>query len=296
MGSALVGGLLEAQAFAGREITVVEVRPEARACTRPAVPRRSRSPPTPISAESAILAVKPADLAEACRALRSVGVGRVLSIVAGASLDRLEELLAPSTPVIRAMPNTPALIRSGVSAIAAGSAAAVTDLEWAETILGAVGQVVRLPEKLLDAVTGLSGSGPAYVFLVAEALIEAGRARRPRPGDGPHPRERHLARVVAAARRVRLERRAAPQRGHLSRGNDGGRPQNSRTAWRPPLRSSTPSRCGGTLEGARRELLALVEGSIVASRGASAGRSPEFPLSTPASLAYSRSGGEGWLH
>jgi pyrroline-5-carboxylate reductase len=72
------------------------------------------------------------------------------------------------------MPNTPALVGAGAAAIAGGTAAGEDALAWAETVLGAVGEVVRVPERLLDAVTGLSGSGPAYVFLVAEALIEAG--------------------------------------------------------------------------------------------------------------------------
>jgi pyrroline-5-carboxylate reductase len=72
------------------------------------------------------------------------------------------------------MPNTPALVRSGVTAISGGSHATAADLAWAEEVMGAVGTVVRLPERLLDPVTGLSGSGPAYFFLVAEALIEAG--------------------------------------------------------------------------------------------------------------------------
>jgi pyrroline-5-carboxylate reductase len=72
------------------------------------------------------------------------------------------------------MPNTPALIGAGAAAISPGSTATEDDLEWASAILGAVGAVVRVPEKQLDAVTGLSGSGPAYVFLVAEALTEAG--------------------------------------------------------------------------------------------------------------------------
>jgi pyrroline-5-carboxylate reductase len=72
------------------------------------------------------------------------------------------------------MPNTPALVGAGAAAICAGTAATDADLDWAEGLLRAVGTVVRVPEKLLDAVTGLSGSGPAYVFLVAEALIEGG--------------------------------------------------------------------------------------------------------------------------
>jgi pyrroline-5-carboxylate reductase len=72
------------------------------------------------------------------------------------------------------MPNTPALIGAGAAAISPGSAAGDEDLAWAEGVLGAVGVVVRVPEAALDAVTGLSGSGPAYVFLVAEAMVEGG--------------------------------------------------------------------------------------------------------------------------
>jgi len=173
MGSALVGGLIDSGTVAPSAITVVEVRPEVRAALAAQFAGVGIEG-DPVAAESAILAVKPADLEQACGALARCGAGRVLSIVAGATIDRLESLLAPSTAVIRAMPNTPALIRAGVSALAAGTAAGPADIEWAESVLGAVGAVVRLPEKLLDAVTGLSGSGPAYVFLVAEALVEAG--------------------------------------------------------------------------------------------------------------------------
>jgi pyrroline-5-carboxylate reductase len=72
------------------------------------------------------------------------------------------------------MPNTAALVRKGAAAIAPGKLATEADLDLAERVLGAVGVVVRVPESLLDAVTGLSGSGPAYVFLVAEAMVEAG--------------------------------------------------------------------------------------------------------------------------
>ncbi len=106
----------------------------------------------------------------------------MLSIAAGVTIARLEAALAPGTPVVRAMPNTPALVGAGAAAVAAGSSAGERELAWAEAVLGAVGTVVRVPESLLDAVTGLSGSGPAYLFLVAEALIEGGvLAGLPRP-------------------------------------------------------------------------------------------------------------------
>src|SRR5205085_590959 len=90
--------------------------------------------------------------------------------------------LGAGIPVGRAMPNSPALGGAGAGAIAGGASAEEAELEWAEGILSAVGRVVRVREHLLDAVTGLSGSGPAYVFLVVEALIEAGvLAGLPRP-------------------------------------------------------------------------------------------------------------------
>jgi pyrroline-5-carboxylate reductase len=90
------------------------------------------------------------------------------------SLAALESAVPSDVAVIRAMPNTPALVGAGAAAIAAGPSVAEADLTWAESILGAVGIVVRVKEAQLDAVTGLSGSGPAYVFLVAESLVDAG--------------------------------------------------------------------------------------------------------------------------
>ena len=79
--------------------------------------------------------------------------------------------------MVRCRPNTPALGGGGAAAIAGGTNATDTDLDWAESILGAVGTVARVSEEQLDAVTGLSGSGPAYVFALAEALTAAGRAQ-----------------------------------------------------------------------------------------------------------------------
>src|SRR3984957_6910201 len=124
----------------------------------------------------AVLAVKP-DLAEGtCRLLKAAGIRRVLSVAAGIPAQRLEAALGDRAVVIRSMPNTPVLVGAGVSAISGGSHARAADLDWAESILSAVGTVVRVPERQLDAVTGLSGSGPAYVFLMVESLIEAGVA------------------------------------------------------------------------------------------------------------------------
>jgi pyrroline-5-carboxylate reductase len=95
-----------------------------------------------------------------------------LSIAAGVTTETIAAAAGPGVAVLRSMPNTPALVSAGVSALAADASDA--DLDWAEAILAGVGLVVRVTESQLDAVTGLTGSGPAYVFLVAEALTEAG--------------------------------------------------------------------------------------------------------------------------
>ncbi len=121
----------------------------------------------------AVVAVKPHDVRALCGELKASGVDRVLSIAAGVALHYLDEWLAPAG-VIRAMPNTAALVGAAASALSRGVSADDDDTSWATGVLGAVGSVVELPEASLDAVTGLSGSGPAYVFVMVEALIDAG--------------------------------------------------------------------------------------------------------------------------
>jgi pyrroline-5-carboxylate reductase len=175
MGSALIGGLIRADWASVDDLAVCDpdtTQQERLAACHPGLDVRG----APIAAQSAVLAVKPDVAGLALAAIRAVGIHRVLSIVAGASTDRLEAALAPGDVVVRAMPNSPSLIGCGVAAMSGGSSSTAADLEWAESILAALGTVVRLPERHLDAVTGLSGSGPAYVYLVAEALIEAGVA------------------------------------------------------------------------------------------------------------------------
>jgi pyrroline-5-carboxylate reductase len=173
MGSALLGGLLSGGVLEEHEVAVAEPSATARASITNAFPGVLVGEGG-VSSRSAVLAVKPADVAAGCALVESTGATRVLSILAGVTIEKLESLLPVGTVVIRAMPNTPALLGAGATAIAAGSHADDADMDWAEALLGAVGLVVRQSEKSLDAVTGLSGSGPAYVFMVAEALIEAG--------------------------------------------------------------------------------------------------------------------------
>jgi len=173
MGSALLTGLLAADWAPIGDLVVSEVDPAQRARLEAAHPGLEVVA-GPVEAEDVLLAVKP-DVAEpVLLTLAANGARRVLSIVAGVSSARLEAVMPPGSVVVRAMPNTPALIGAGVAGLSGGMAATAADLDWAEGILGAVGTVVRLPERQLDAVTGVSGSGPAYVFLVAEAMIEAG--------------------------------------------------------------------------------------------------------------------------
>lgn len=173
MGEALLGGLLDARWAEPHEITVVERIAERRDVLTAAFPGVVVTDGL-VPSEGSLVAVKPGDVVATCRDLAAVGVQRVLSIAAGVTLATLQEALGPGVAVVRAMPNTPAVVRAGAAAIAPGASASDADLDWAASILDAVGVVVRVAEDKLDAVTGLSGSGPAYVFLVAEAMIEAG--------------------------------------------------------------------------------------------------------------------------
>lgn len=173
MGEALLSGLLDGGWAEAHDLGVVEKLTARRAALASAFPGVAVLA-EPEKADGAVIAVKPDDVESACAAIASAGCGRVLSIAAGVTIARLERALGDEVAVVRAMPNTPALVGAGAAAIAAGTTAGDDDLAWAESILQAVGTVVTVPEKLLDAVTGLSGSGPAYVFLVVEALIEGG--------------------------------------------------------------------------------------------------------------------------
>jgi pyrroline-5-carboxylate reductase len=128
------------------------------------------------SATALVLAVKPQDIDTLLAELHDVVTPQhlVVSVAAGITTAHLERGLADGVPVVRCMPNTPALVDEAMTAVAAGAHAGEAHLAVAESLLAAVGRVVRVPESQLDAVTALSGSGPAYFFFLVEAMIDAG--------------------------------------------------------------------------------------------------------------------------
>lgn len=187
MGAALLAGMIGSGAFDPATLAVVE----------PVAARRDelveRFPGLTVAHEmvpavNAVLAVKPPDVPTVASAAALAGARRLLSIAAGVTTATIDDAVGAalgaaageeggadgSVAVVRAMPNTPSLVGRGVAAICAGRAASTDDLAWAESVLGAVGICVRLDESQFDAVTAVTGSGPAYVFLLAEALIDAG--------------------------------------------------------------------------------------------------------------------------
>jgi pyrroline-5-carboxylate reductase len=128
------------------------------------------------SVDTVVIVVKPQDMAdlldEIAPALRAGQL--VVSLAAGITTGFMESRLPDGVAVVRVMPNTPALVDEGMAAISAGSHCDAVHLELAESLLRATGRVLEVPERQQDAVTAISGSGPAYLFFVVEAMIEAG--------------------------------------------------------------------------------------------------------------------------
>ena len=234
MGEAMVRGLIDAD-WAEDAIAIAESDAERRRELEHQWPgvRVVPSPAWAVAeADVVVLAVKPADIISVLETLLpTLEPGAlVVSIAAGVRIDTIEAVL-PDHPVVRAMPNTPALIGEGAAAIAAGTKAEAAHMDRAEAILGALGLVVRVKESALDAVTGLSGSGPAYIFMIAEALIEAGvlvglprdDASRAGPPDDSGCRQ-------ADGRRSRHARNVAGN-GDVARRHDCRGPRRDGTRW-----------------------------------------------------------------
>jgi pyrroline-5-carboxylate reductase len=178
MGESLVAGLAGTGWCALEDITVTGRRPErlAELAERYGVKTTSDNSQAVRDAELIVVAVKPQDLegllAEISPAVQPSQT--VLSLVAAIPTRFIEGHLQDSIPVVRAMPNTPAVVHEGMAGIAAGSFADDSHIELARQALQQVGRVVAVPEVYLDAVTSISGSGPAYFALLAEAMIEGG--------------------------------------------------------------------------------------------------------------------------
>ena len=122
-----------------------------------------------------MLAVKPQFLAEAAQDLGSAADNRVIiSILAGSTSERIRDVVGGNARIVRTMPNLPARIRKGITAVALGAGAVDGDDDFAQSLFRAVGEVISIDESLMDAFTGIAGSGPAYVFYLAEAMCKAG--------------------------------------------------------------------------------------------------------------------------
>ena len=173
MGEALAAGLISAGWADPAGITVVEPIEERREELEKAYPGL-RVITSPEKANDVLVSVKPNQIQNVCELLSVASPERLISIAAGVTITTLENSLPPEISVIRVMPNTPAMVNEGMSVLSPGTHASTADIEWAVSIFAAVGETAVLEEKLMNAVTGVSGSGPAYVFALAEALVRAG--------------------------------------------------------------------------------------------------------------------------
>ncbi len=178
MATALIGGMLQ-QGFKPADVRVVEPSAEARTRLEQefGVATDERLGSSVLTEDVVLLAVKPQSLATVASDLQScLGSQLVISIAAGIRVADLSRWLGGYGRIVRVMPNTPALVRAGVSGLYAAPATTPADRDAAERILSAVGSVIRLDrEELVDGVTAVSGSGPAYVFYFIEALMQAAR-------------------------------------------------------------------------------------------------------------------------
>jgi pyrroline-5-carboxylate reductase len=178
MGEALVAGLVSAGWREPHEIVAADRRPERlqEVSARFGVETTSSNTDAVAGAEIVVLAVKPQDMEALLAEIGGLLTGdqTVLSIAAAIPTSAIEEHLGAAVPVVRAMPNTPATVHEGMAGLAAGAHAGDEHLSKAEELLAHVGRTVRVPESYMDAVTAVSGSGPAYFALLAESMIEAG--------------------------------------------------------------------------------------------------------------------------
>jgi len=176
MGEALISGWLKAGASPDDVLITERYEARAQELTQRYGVKAVGNSEAAKAADTIVLAVKPQDM-EVLLAELSATVTPdrlIVTIAAGIPTAAIEKRLVEGVPVVRVMPNTPALVGEAMSAVAAGSHAQPHHLDRAEELFRPVGKVIRLPESQLDAVTALSGSGPAYIFYLVEAMTDAG--------------------------------------------------------------------------------------------------------------------------
>ncbi|MBI1952609.1 MAG: pyrroline-5-carboxylate reductase [Candidatus Omnitrophica bacterium] len=178
MGRALIQGVVKSRRMSPRRLIGWDPdQARLRAIVRSnGIVRASSNLDLTRRAKAVLLAVKPQQMDQVLREIRP-GAKRgklVISIAAGVPIRRIQRALGPGARVIRVMPNTPALVGQGMAGISAGRGVTRADLRFARRIFEAAGQAIEIPEAWMDAVTALSGSGPAYFFFLMEAMIEAG--------------------------------------------------------------------------------------------------------------------------
>ena len=191
MGSAMLAGWLE-HGLPAASVWVVDPNPSGWLKAQ-GVNINTSLPETPAVV---LVAVKPQMMGDALPAIQALGGGGSLfiSVAAGTPISTFEKILGEGTPIVRAMPNTPAAIGRGITALIGNAIASDTDIELAEALLSAIGDTVRLQDEAqMDAVTGLSGSGPAYVFHLIETMAAAGEAQ-----GLPHDLAMQLAKATVA--------------------------------------------------------------------------------------------------
>lgn len=178
MGTALIEGAIRSGVVAATEVIGVDPWLGAREPFTKATGARAFADISAVAlCEVILLCTKPLHVAQALGDVSTASAGKpmlVVSIAAGITLATLEAAAGDHLRLIRAMPNTPALVGRGAAGYCLGSRANTDDAATARLLLEAVGLAVELPERLMDAVTGLSGSGPAYVYLIIEALADGG--------------------------------------------------------------------------------------------------------------------------
>jgi len=178
MGEALIRGLVESNVVPAEHILIADVRADRvhQLADQYGLRAVAGNAPLVSGADVVILAVKPQIMAAVLRETMPALTKRplVISLAAGVSTATIQSVLGKYPRLIRVMPNTPALVDEGMAAISRGAHGDESHLELAESLLAATGRVVRVPEKQQDAVTAISGSGPAYIFFVVESMIEAG--------------------------------------------------------------------------------------------------------------------------